>query len=253
MLRPTLDWRTPFLYMFRDPDWKRKIFVGGLWLLLFPPLGWPIALGYRREALSALVEGRRPILPPWGGQWPRYLKEGLKAAGVILVYFLPFLSVFWFAAIDDWLTVETHALELAAFVLAILLLLPVCLPLLPPLYWYLFPWVRLSPVEMILMGVVFWGTTFLMPAAFLQVSLHGGFQAAFRVDRMLVFVGRNLRGYLEAWAVSLVSTAVAAALGPGVAWGIFWSYLVIVYTFNEALFRSATPEVRRRFRNSPFA
>jgi len=26
-----------------------------------------------------------------------------------------------------------------------------------------------------------------------------------------------------------------------VRWGIFWSYLVIVYAFNEALFRSNTP------------
>jgi len=138
--------------------------------------------------------------------------------------------------------------ELVAFGVAILLLLPICLPLIPPLYWYLFDWIELSGVEMVVIGLLFWGTTFIMPAAFLQVSLRGRFAAALRVDRVVMFVGRNLPTYLEAWAISVIATAAALASGPAAPWGIFWSYLVIIYAFNEALFRSNTPEVRRRFR-----
>lgn len=247
-----LDWRTPFCFMFRDREWLGKILVGGLWLLAFPPLGWPIALGYRKEALAALVEGRTPLLPPWRGQWLAFLGEGLKAAAVILIYFLPFLGGFLWLAIDDRSVIRDHAVELVVFGAAIVLLLPICLPLLPPLYAYLFDWVRLSSLEMVALGALFWGTTFLMPAAFLQVSLRGRFTAAFRVDRVVVFVGRNPASYLEAWAISVVATAAALASTVAAPWAIFWSYLVIVYAFNEALFRSDTPGVRQRFRNSIF-
>ena len=248
-----LDWKAPFFYVRQDPEWKHKVLVGGLWLLLFPPLGWPLALGYRKEALLALVEGRTPFLPRWKGQTVRYLIEGVKAVGVILVYFIPFLCIFWWLGVDDWSTLQQHAVEAVIFVVAILLLMPICLPLLPPVYWYLFPWIELSSVEMVVVGIVFWGTTFLMPAAFLQVSLAGDFSAAFRVVRVLEFVANNTRAYLEAWSISLLATAAALVLGPAVPWGIFWSYLVIVYTFNEALFRSAKPEVLMRFHNSYFS
>ena len=74
---------------------------------------------------------------PWPGRWPIFLREGLKAAGVILIYFVPFLLGFWSMAIDDWSGVRDHAVELVAFGVAILFLLPICLPLIPPLYWYL--------------------------------------------------------------------------------------------------------------------
>ncbi len=132
---------------------------------------------------------------------------GLKAAGIILIYFVPFLLGFWSIAIDDWSGVRDHAVELVAFGVAILLLLPICLPLIPPLYWYLFDWIELSGVEMVVIGLLFWGTTFVMPAAFLQVSLRGRFAAALRVDRVVMFVGRNLHTYLEAWAISVIATA----------------------------------------------
>lgn len=247
-----LDWKEPFSYMFQDPGWKGKIFAGGLWLFLFPPLGWPIALGYRKEALLTLIDSRTSLLPPWEGQWIRYLMEGLKAVGVILVYFLPFLFTFWFLAISHVLTLQKHALEVIIFIVATPLLLPICLPFLPPLYWYLFPWIELSLLEMVVLGIIFWGTTFFMPAAFLQVSLNSRFLAAFRVDRVLVFVASNIREYIEAWLISILATAIAFALGPAFFWGIFWSYLVIVYAFNETLFRCVTPEVQTRFRNSYF-
>jgi len=152
-----LHWKAALCFMLQDPEWKKKIFVGGLWLLAFPPLGWPIALGYRKETLCGLVEGRTPLLPPWRGRWPIFLREGLKAAGIILIYFVPFLLGFWSMAIDDWSGVRDHAVELAVFGVAILFLLPICLPLIPPLYWYLFDWIELSGVEMVVIGLLFWG------------------------------------------------------------------------------------------------
>ncbi|MCA1696233.1 MAG: DUF4013 domain-containing protein, partial [Actinobacteria bacterium] len=82
-------------YMTREPGWRRKLLVGGALLLACPPLGWPLALGYRREVALRIVEGRQPVLPGWGAGWKGYLAGGLGAAGVILAYYAPFLALFW--------------------------------------------------------------------------------------------------------------------------------------------------------------
>ena len=100
------------------------------------------------------------------------------------------------------------------FALAVPLLVPVTLPLLPPLYWALFPWVRLTHGEVVLLGVVFWGTAFVLPAAFVRVSLSGKYRDALRLGRALGFVARHPRLYLEAWALSLLATVIAVAMGP---------------------------------------
>src|SRR4051794_30329724 len=74
-----LGWRSAFLYMTREPGWWRKLLVGGALLLACPPLGWPLALGYRREVALRLVRGGEPTLPEWGGVWSTYLASGLGA------------------------------------------------------------------------------------------------------------------------------------------------------------------------------
>jgi hypothetical protein len=245
-----LGWRSAFLYMTREPGWRRKLLVGGAMLIACPPLGWPLALGYRREVALRLVQGREPVLPQWAGAWRRYLADGLGAAGVILTYYLPFLGLFWGLALDELAVALRHPGEIALFFLAVSLLIPLVLPLLPPLYWFLFPWVRLSRVEALVLGLVFSATTFVLPAAFLQVSLRGRYRDAFRLDRLLGFIARYPRLYLEAWSLSFVATALALATGPLAPWGIFWSYLAIVHAFNEALARSGESGVREAFRGS---
>ena len=245
-----LAWRRAFSFMFRDSRWPRKLLIGGLAILLFPPIGWPMALGYRKEVAFRLIGGEEPALPEWKGSWGRFVRDGFCATGIILVYYLPFLCLFWFLALDDVAVVRRHVLEIVCFLFAIPLLIPVSLPLLPPLYWYLFPWVHLTLPEMFVIGAVFWGTAFFMPAAFLQVSLTGRFLPAFRVARIVRFVLETPRAYLEAWVLSLLATALAFLVGPLAPWGIFWSYLVIVHAFNDALIHWRAPEVAERFRRS---
>src|SRR5262245_52797434 len=101
--------------MFQDVRWRRKLFIGGLALLLFPPIGWPVALGYRKEAAFRLIGGAVPALPEWKDSWGRFLKDGFAAAGVILVYYLPFLALFWFLALDDVGVAGRHVPEIAFF------------------------------------------------------------------------------------------------------------------------------------------
>ena len=101
-----------------------------------------------------------------------------------------------------------------------------------------------------MLGLVFLATAFVLPAAFLQVSLRGRYRDACRLGRALGFIARHPRLYLEAWSLSLAATALALASGPLAPWGIFWSYLAIVHAFNEALARSGEPGVREVFRDS---
>jgi len=241
-----LRWLEAFRFMTAEPGWRRKILVGGL-LLLFPPLGWPMALGYRKDVAFRLIAGMRPVMPEWRGRRLNFAKDGCAAVGVILVWFLPFLMVFWYLALDDLSAAAAHGPEILMFFVLLPLLVPIFLPLLPPLYFHLFPWIALSAGEQLVIGFVFWGTTFLMPAAFLQVSLHGRFRAAFRVREVFRLVRRILRPYLEAWALSIAATVLALGSGPLAPWGIFWSYLVIVHAFNAALSRWDVPAVRSRF------
>ena len=78
------------------------------------------------------------------------------------------------------------------------------------------PWIDFSVAEVVVLSVVFAGTTFILPAAFMQVSLY----------RMAVLF---------------------VLLLP---WWLVWSYLVIGFAFNQALVLSGLLGVEERFRNS---
>jgi hypothetical protein len=245
-----LGWGPAFLFMACEPGWRRKLLIGGALLLACPPLGWPMALGYRREVALRLVRGHEPALPGWGGAWRAFLADGLGAAGVILAYYVPFLGAFWALALDGPSVALQHPGEVLLFFPAVVLLIPLGLPLLPLIYASSFPWVRLSRPEAVALGLLFSTTAFVLPAAFLQVSLRGRYRHALRPGRALGFIARHPRLYLEAWTLSLAATALALASGPLAPWGVFWSYLVIVHAFNEALARSTAPGVREAFRDS---
>jgi len=235
--------------MTRSAGWKHHIIVGGFLLLLCPPIGWPLVLGYRKELARRLIEGCEPVLPDWRS-WKLYLRDGLKAAGVILSYYAPFLAIFWFVAIPRPEVALEHLVEIGLFFVLILFLIPVFLPLLPLLYGFWFPWIEISPAGAAVASVVFWATAFLLPAAFLQVSIHGSFREAFRLRRVICLIWQHFPLYLEAWALSLVATVASVLTGPLAPWGIFWSYLVIIFAFNNVLACSQDPAIATTIRRA---
>ena len=82
-----LSWRAAFTFPTREPGAVGKLVHAGWWFLLCPPVGWLMALGYRREVALNLVDGRTPVLPAWSGLHLPALGYGLRALGVILSYF----------------------------------------------------------------------------------------------------------------------------------------------------------------------
>ncbi|HEY3566753.1 MAG TPA: DUF4013 domain-containing protein [Thermoanaerobaculia bacterium] len=240
-----LSWRSALTFMTRETGWRRKLLLGGLFFLPFPPLGWLLALGYRSLTGVRLVQGLSPVLPGWEGNLAETLGRGVRAAGIILAYFTPFLLLYWLLGTGFRLaSVPPGA---AAAFLAVIIVFPPVMPVLAVAYPLRFPWLRFSAPEIAVLAAVFLLTFFVLPAAFVQVGLEGRWAGAFHPRSYLRYVARNLRTYCEAWALSLAVSAFAVCLGPLSPWGLFWSYLVILYTFNESLTQWDTPEVHRRF------
>jgi hypothetical protein len=219
-------------------------------MLLCPPVGWLLALGYRREVALNLVDGRTPVLPAWRGLHLPALGHGLRALIVILAYFAPLLTLYWALALGSLGEAVARWREVGLFFLCLPLFVPVTMPGLLVAYPAWHPWMGFSGAEVAVLAAAFAGTTFLLPAAFMQVSLHRRFRAALRVDRVVRLVALAPALYLEAWAISLVATALAGLSGPLMPWGIVWSYLVIGFAFNNALVLSSRPGVEGQFRES---
>ena len=76
------------LFLLGDPEWRGKVFTGGL-LLLVPFFGWFATLGYRKDLIGHLFRGDDPPLPTWRGRFWFHTREGLKAASVIFTQYLP--------------------------------------------------------------------------------------------------------------------------------------------------------------------
>ena len=252
MLERRLNWKAACLFVFANPQWRTQIFRGGLWLLLCPPVGWLMALGYRKEVVMNLVGGTHPVLPVWPGQARRFFSEGAKAVGVILVYFAPFFALFWGLGVDDPSVLGTRISELVVFFVAIVVLAPVFLPALPVWYAGRYEWFVLTDAEATGLAILFMFTTYIIPAGFMQVSRSGRFRDALCFRAVVRVFREHAWAYTEAWVCSGFMTLAALASGPLAPFGIIWSYQGIVYCFNEVLTASSDPEVRSRMEKSHF-
>jgi hypothetical protein len=233
-----IDWRSAAVYVTREPAWKQRVGIGGLFMLAMPPLGWVLALGYRSLVGNRLVDGCSPILPPWRGNVGVTLRRGLASSGVILGYLSPFLVGYWLVGVRTAAVPLEHGRELATFAAAVVAFPPLAIPTLPVIYALRYEWLDFSLAEIALLVVVFVAAVLLLPAAFLQVARHRRFRAAFNVRAAVQLVASVPRLYVEAWIVSLAISALSVLIVPLTPWMLFWSYLVISHVFLQALARA---------------
>ena len=223
---------TAGLFLLDDPDWRRKVFDGGLRLGI-PFVGWPMILGYRSALAGALFRSERR-LPDWKGHARQYVLEGLRAMCVIFGYLAPLYLLLWFVAVERGAEPGARmALATALFVVFPVfstLSLPVAVALLTLDG-------RLSHAEAAAFGIAFAAIIFIVPAGFLQVTRTHRIRSAFALQRTLPFLARNLRAYCRAWVDSIwISTAGHSAL-PVAPWGVVWAYVAIIHSFNAVLAR----------------
>lgn len=231
-MKPRLDWLSAAAFVVADPDWRKKILRGGL-LLLFPPLGWPVALGYRKVLVGHLADGRTPLLPEWKGQLLRYWIEGVKAIGVIFAYYSPILAFLLLRLSTRGLPEGLPWARILAGFLFFFMLTPFLMPVLVGL---MSEWTGahvFTGTEVALVLAYFVAATFVIPAGFLQVSRTGRYVDALRIPAALRLIARNFRFYAEAWVYSGLTSLVGHLCFPLTPWGIFWCYQSIVYSFNE--------------------
>lgn len=225
-----LDWRSACLACTTDPAWRRKIWRGGL-LLMVPVVGWPLVLGYRRLFVERVLDGEVPLLPEWRGNHRTALGYGLAAMAVIHAWYTPLYL--WLLALTADLRLWA---ELPWAALVFVGLFSVFSTLLVPawLAWLRFGTdVAVPSLELTCIGVAFVALTFFIPAGFLNVARTRRIATAFDVPSGLRQIRATPVRYVEAWLGSGVTSLVAHCCLPLAPWAVVWCYLAIIYGFTE--------------------
>ncbi|MEE9224971.1 MAG: DUF4013 domain-containing protein [Bacteroidota bacterium] len=88
-----MDFGNSFSYVFRDEDWLKKIFVGGLFILLsILIIGFFFIVGYQLEIMRRVMRREAKPLADWD-DLGRKLGEGFMLAVAVLVYAVPIMIV----------------------------------------------------------------------------------------------------------------------------------------------------------------
>jgi len=116
-----MDFSKSFNYVFRDPKWLSKIFIGGLWniasLLFF---GIPFILGYFLSVVENTIKGEESPLPFWKNL------SGIFQKGVMLgiIYFSYCIPIIVISALLEDSFGDSEALVLLLF-MVVLFWLPI--------------------------------------------------------------------------------------------------------------------------------
>lgn len=222
---PTLSFERCFRFVVDDPDWVKKILIGGAFTLLLPLIvGAFFVAGYWVRFLRRVVAGDPRPLPEWddlGG----IFNDGLPVVGVSFVYALAQLAVVVaFACVAGLLGVGISGLsnlsEGAGAAVAAL---------------GGFGLVGAYAL-MALLGLV---SALFLPAIFVRVALRGRFAEGFAFREAFDFIRANLGNYLLSLVFYLVAN-FASQFGlllccVGFFPAVFWSYLVLGFALGETV------------------
>lgn len=245
---PGLDIRSACLFLTADPEWRSKVFKGGL-VLLIPLIGWSMLLGYRKITVDRIWNYEEELLPNWKDNYFKSLVEGLKCCGIIFLYLLPATIFFWHSISSANLVDEVPW----TYISVILFFFPIFSPLAIPVsvfYLMAFPEFPLSATTGFSIIFFYFGLVFLIPLAFIQVSISNKYLSAFKIVECGKFLARNFIKYIEAWVYSSIISLIGHFCIPFSPWGVTWAYLGIVYNFNEVLFQDQVAKNKMKIKES---
>ncbi len=219
----TLDFAQAFRFVVDDPDWIKKILLGGLFGLLSCILiGLFFVAGYLVRLVQRTARGEARPLPDWddlGG----IFEDGLKAVALYLLYSVAAAAVplalgcvlfLLGGGASALLTGHGSGSDVAAGAMFFGII-------------GLYAMIALS----VMIVLVF------LPAAFVRVALTGRFGAGFEVREIVSFVTRNLVNYALAGLLYLVTSFVAGfgwlLLCVGIFPLAFWSQCVLAWALGE--------------------
>lgn len=227
----TLDFGRAFRFVFEDPDWIKKMLIGGLMAFLgIFLIGTLWAIGYWTRLIRRVAAGEERPLPEWddlGG----LLRDGWGAASVygihIVGLLLPFLvAIFGVILVGGGLAQITRGSEEASEAFGALTGLGF----------------------MALYGLFLLGMAVLMaylPAALTRHALTGRFATGFELRENAAFIRRNLLNYALALVVymlaSFISQFGALLCCIGVFPVSFWALCVFGWGLGETARRDSVP------------
>ncbi|MFL6247678.1 MAG: DUF4013 domain-containing protein [Thermoanaerobaculia bacterium] len=213
LVTPGFDFAKPFTYVFDDPRWLQKILIGGLFYLAgFLIVGWFFIFGYLARVTRNVVAGVAVPLPEWEDLGD-FFNEGLRLFGVMLVYVIPPIVLFFTIMIPAGIlgSVDNEGVQALGSTIG------GCLSCLF--------------VPLMLALIIF------MPASLLFAAIEQRFGAAFEFGRIWTFMRANIGNYLLAVVVYLIARFLGgfgiALLCIGVIFTGFWSFLITAHAFAQ--------------------
>jgi hypothetical protein len=232
-----------------DPEWRNKIFFGGLLLLFLHPIGWPAALGYRKVLISNLASGTEPILPEWKGNIVRFFLEGMKAMGVIFGYLSPLYLALFILLLSNGQLPNEYWFYSALFFVVLMIFSTLSFPLALTFWSFFSNGYRIPLGTAGLFFAIFSLIIFFIPAGFLQVSRTGRYLSAFNIPAAFSTLVGHFRSYVLAWYHSVLMSLSGHFALPFAPWGVVWCYLGIIFEFNSILQSDNVEESNRSWFN----
>lgn len=207
-----IDFGKPFTFVFQDPDWLKKILIGGLfYLAMIVLVGIFFVLGYCARLARNVAAGAPRPLPEWDDLGD-YFVEGLKLAVIAIIYAIPFIAVIMIPVIGAGVAEGIGGGEDAVAAI------------------FGGVWCLMLPLLVILW---FW-----IPAALLFAAVSGRFEEGFNFPAIFGFIKNNFLNFLLAILIHLVGNFVSQfgiiLLCVGILFTSFWSALVSTYAFADA-------------------
>ena len=223
--------------MSTQQQWAQNIRSLGWFLCLIPPVGWLMALGFRKSVALTLLHPDSYPLSPQNFTWIdylRFLRDGFCALGVMSLYFMPTLGLSWYLGSAqshmNWAEICLGFIKYAA---ASLSFPPITLGSVNLYYQLSIPGFHLSLAKGSLIIISMLLTTFVLPLGYMQIGKRGKWLDTFNLWQVFNTFLNNPKGYLLAWRDSIRLTLAALSLGIHTPWGIIWSYQGIVWLFNQ--------------------
>ena len=224
-----LDLGQGFRFFFEDPDWVKKILIGGVFMLLSSLIvGGIFVAGYGVHVLRRVVRGEPRPLPAWD-DLGLFFSDGLRALGLYLLHLvavgiLPAALGCIIGVAGGGLAGLSHssrgASDAAGGLIALLI-------------------VALYAVTFLLMTVLM----IYFPAAFTRFAVLDRFSAGFEVAENIAFIRRNIGRYALALVLYLLASFVAQvgiiACCVGLFPASFWAFCVGAWAMGEVARRDA--------------
>lgn len=212
----SFDFAKPFTYVFEDPNWLRKILMGGLFTIaiVFFFIGLPFILGYYAKTTRNILAGEPRPLPEWE-DLGAYFSEGLRLVGVAIVWALPVIVLWMLVAIPAGMMTALGDSDAARSAGGAAFGLVYCVQV---------------PLGLLL--------RFVVPIAMVRAIAEDSFSAGLQFGRIFSMIKSNFVNFLLAFLVAFIA-GFAGALGViaciiGVVFTAFWSSLVSAHAYAQA-------------------